>query len=81
MSRIPPTLDNLVAPVTKSRWVTEQILEHVVRLELYDRARRGMERRLGRGRLGRFKAMNFRSLFIARLELESSACGGAEHSC
>jgi len=35
----------------------QQILEHLARLELHDRARRSMERRLGRGRLGRFKVM------------------------
>ncbi len=50
-------LDDLVALATKSRWATQQILEHVARIELEDRARRSLERRLGRSRLGRFKAM------------------------
>lgn len=51
------TLDDLVALATKSRWGVPQILEHVARLELDDRARRSLERRLGRSRLGRFKVM------------------------
>jgi len=50
-------LDDLVALATKNRWSTQQILEHVARIELEDRARRSLERRLGRSRLGRFKAM------------------------
>jgi DNA replication protein DnaC len=50
-------LDDLVALATKSRWGTQQILEHLARIELEDRARRSLERRLGRSRLGRFKAM------------------------
>ena len=49
--------DDLVAIATKSRWGVQQILEHVARIELEDRARRSLERRLGRSRLGRFKAM------------------------
>jgi len=50
-------LDDLVALATKSRWSVQQILEHVARIELEDRARKSLERRLGRSRLGRFKAM------------------------
>ncbi|HEX7624750.1 MAG TPA: IS21-like element helper ATPase IstB [Anaeromyxobacteraceae bacterium] len=50
-------LDDLVALATKSRWGVQQILEHVARIELEDRARKSLERRLGRSRLGRFKAM------------------------
>lgn len=50
-------LDDLVALATKSRWGAQQILDHVARIELDDRARRSLERRLGRSRLGRFKAM------------------------
>jgi len=51
------TLDDLVALATKSRWGAQQILEHLARIELEDRARRSLERRLGRSRLGRFKAI------------------------
>jgi DNA replication protein DnaC len=50
-------LDDLVALATKSRWGVQQILEHVARIEHEDRARRSLERRLGRSRLGRFKPM------------------------
>ncbi len=50
-------LDDLVALATKGRWGVQQILEHVARIELEDRARKSLERRLGRSRLGRFKAI------------------------
>jgi len=49
------TFDDLVALATKKRWGPAQILEHVAHLENTDRARRGLERRLARSRLGRFK--------------------------
>jgi DNA replication protein DnaC len=49
------TLADLVALATKSRWGAQQVLEHVARIELEERARRSLERRLGRSRLGRFK--------------------------
>jgi DNA replication protein DnaC len=48
-------LDDLIARATTSRWSTTQLLEHVVQLETDERARRGLERRLSRARLGRFK--------------------------
>lgn len=51
------SLNDLIALATKNRWGVQQILEHVTRVELEDRARRSLERRLGRSRLGRFKAM------------------------
>jgi DNA replication protein DnaC len=50
-------LDDIVALATKNRWSAHQILEHVARLEAEDRARRSLERRLGRSRLGRFKSI------------------------
>jgi DNA replication protein DnaC len=50
-------LDDIIALATKNRWGVQQVLEHVARIELEDRARRSLERRLGRSRLGRFKAM------------------------
>jgi DNA replication protein DnaC len=51
------TLDDLVALATKNRWGAQQVLEHVARIEAEDRARRSLERRLGRSKLGRFKIM------------------------
>ncbi len=50
-------LDDLIALATKSRWGVQQILEHIARVELEDRARKSLERRLGRSRIGRFKAI------------------------
>jgi len=47
--------DDLVALATKNRWSTHQLFEHVARVEAEDRARRGLERRLGRSKLGAFK--------------------------
>jgi DNA replication protein DnaC len=51
------TLDDLVATATKKRWAAQQILEYVVDAEEKDRARRGLERRMSRSRLERFKPM------------------------
>ena len=48
-------LDDLIARATTNRWSPTQLLEHVVQTELDERARRGLERRLTRARLGRFK--------------------------
>jgi len=50
-------LDDLVARATTQRWSPTQLLEHVVQQEHDERARRGLERRLTRARLGRFKPM------------------------
>jgi DNA replication protein DnaC len=50
-------LNDLIALATKHRWSPTQLLEHVVQTEQDDRARRGLERRLTRSRLGRFKPM------------------------
>jgi len=50
-------LDDLIALATKKRWGATEILEHVAAVETQDRARRGLERRLSRSRLGRFKPM------------------------
>jgi DNA replication protein DnaC len=47
--------DDLVALATKKRWGPQQLLEHIVDIEEKDRARRGLERRLARSRLERFK--------------------------
>jgi DNA replication protein DnaC len=50
-------LDDLVARATKQRWSPTQLLEQLATAEQEDRARRGLERRLARARLGRFKPM------------------------
>jgi DNA replication protein DnaC len=50
-------LSDLVARATKERWGAAQMLEHIADLEDTDRARRSLERRLSRSRLGRFKPM------------------------
>src|SRR4051794_38791491 len=48
-------LSDVVALATKERWGPLQVFEHVADLEEKDRARRSLERRLSRSRLGRFK--------------------------
>jgi DNA replication protein DnaC len=50
-------LDDLVALATKKRLSPTQLLEHLAELESQDRAKRSLERRLGRSRVGRFKPM------------------------
>ena len=50
-------LDDLVALATKKRWGPTEILEHVADIEEKDRARRGLERRMSRSRLEKFKPM------------------------
>lgn len=50
-------LDDLIALATKKRWGPPQILEHVADIEERERARRGLERRLSRSHLGRFKTI------------------------
>jgi len=49
--------DDLIALATKKRWSTVEIFEHLATLEEKDRSRRGLERRLKRTRLDRFKPM------------------------
>jgi DNA replication protein DnaC len=51
-------LDDLVALATKRRWSPTQLLEHLVSDEQQERARRSLERRLLRSRLGRFTPMD-----------------------
>jgi DNA replication protein DnaC len=51
-------LDDLVALATKRRLGPTQLLEHIVAEEHKERARRSLERRIGRSRLGRFKPMS-----------------------
>ena len=50
-------LDDLVALATKKRWGPTEILEHVADIEEKDRARRGLDRRMSRSRLEKFKLM------------------------
>jgi DNA replication protein DnaC len=51
-------LDDIIALATKKRMSHVDLLEHVVAIEETDRARRGLERRTQRSRLGRFKPMS-----------------------
>lgn len=51
------TIDDLIALATKKRLGVQELLEHIADVELRDRSRRSLERRLGRSRLGRFKPM------------------------
>ena len=50
-------LDDLIAQATKKRLSPAQLLELLAELESQDRARRSLERRLTRSRVGRFKPM------------------------
>lgn len=50
-------LDDIIALATKHRWGTVELLDHVVDKEIQERARRSMERRLSRAKLGRFTPM------------------------
>jgi DNA replication protein DnaC len=49
--------DDLVATATKKRWGPTELLEHIAGIEETDRARRGLERRMSRSRLEKFKTM------------------------
>jgi DNA replication protein DnaC len=51
------SLDDVVALATKKRWGPVEMLEYVADVEEKDRARRGLERRMSRSRLEKFKAM------------------------
>jgi DNA replication protein DnaC len=50
-------LDDVLAKAAKARWSATQMLEHVARRELDERAVRGLQRRLGRSKLGDFKQL------------------------
>jgi DNA replication protein DnaC len=50
-------LEDLIALATKRRWSPTQLFEHVVEVEQQERARRSLERRTDRSRLGRFRSM------------------------
>jgi len=50
-------LDDIVARATKKRWGPAELFEYILTLEDQERSRRGVERRLKRSRLERFKPM------------------------
>lgn len=50
-------VSDLIALATKKRWGPRQIIEHFTEQEHAERARRGLERRMARSRIGRFKPM------------------------
>ena len=50
-------LPDFLARATRSRWSPAVLLEELVRAEAQDRARRSLERRLSRARLGTFKPL------------------------
>jgi len=50
-------LDDLIALATKKRFGPTELLEYIASLEEKDRAKRGLERRMTRSRLERFKPM------------------------
>ena len=50
-------LDDTIALATRKRWTPIQLLEYLVETEGNDRARRSLEGRLARSRIGRFKPM------------------------
>ncbi|MFO7592075.1 MAG: ATP-binding protein [Acidimicrobiia bacterium] len=47
--------EDFIARATKGRWSPRQIVEEIVRLEQGERVRRGLQSRLRRARIGRFK--------------------------
>ena len=50
-------IDDFLARASKGRFSPRQVLEEIVRLELTEGAKRSLERRLERSRIGRFKPM------------------------
>ena len=57
LTTVSASLDDLVALATKKRWGPTELLEHIADVEEKDRARRGLERRMSRSRLEKFKPM------------------------
>lgn len=55
--RMAEDLDDVVARATRLRWGARALLEELAKVELEDRARRSVERRLKAARLVRFKTM------------------------
>ena len=50
-------LEDVLARAVKGRWAPRELLEEIARAELTERGRRGLQRRLARSKLGRFKMM------------------------
>jgi len=50
-------LDDIIALAQKKRWSAVQLLEHVAHVEANAKARRSLERRLSRSKIGRFRPM------------------------
>lgn len=50
-------LDDILALAAKHRWSATQVFEHACQLELDERTRRSLERRLRRSNIGRFKPL------------------------
>ena len=57
LRRTAADLADFLARATRSRWSPAVCLEELVRAESQDPARRSLERRLSRARLGAFKPM------------------------
>ena len=57
LHRLAEDLDDFLARAIKQRLSPEVVVEQIVRLELAERERRSLERRMKRSRLGRFKPM------------------------
>jgi DNA replication protein DnaC len=57
LTRVADDLNDLLARAATQRWTPVALLEAVATTELQDRARRSLERRFKRARVGRFKAM------------------------
>ncbi len=57
LTRVAEDLNDLLARAAKARWSAVALLEALATIELEDRARRSLERRFKRARLGRFKPM------------------------
>jgi DNA replication protein DnaC len=55
LTRVAVDLNDVLARAAKDRWTPIALLEHLATAELEDRARRSLERRFKRARLGRFK--------------------------
>lgn len=57
LTRVAEDLNDLLARAAKDRWTPVALLEQIATIELDDRARRSLDRRFKRARLGRFKPM------------------------
>lgn len=58
LSALARELDDVIASASKKRWSHVQLLEHISALEMNDKTRRSLERRLARSKIGRFRPMD-----------------------